>query len=156
MALIYWLNSSLVDWMAVSVLTAGVMLTIIGLVGGMIPVVSRYVVAIRILAAVLLVAGGFLKGSLEMKEYWSKKVTELEQKLAIAEAKSSEVNVVIETREVEVIKHVDRVVVETREVIKEIETVINANCSVAPEVVHILNEAAAGRVPETPKEPTND
>jgi hypothetical protein len=84
----------------------------------------------------------YWKGGYSVEEEWQQKVAEMEEKVRIAEEKSKETNVVIET------KYKDRVkkITETRNVIVEKikinEKIIDAKCELDPVVISILNEAA--------------
>jgi hypothetical protein len=84
----------------------------------------------------------YWKGGYSVEEEWQQRVAEMEEKVRIAEEKSKETNVIIET------KYKDRVkkVTETRNVIVEKikinEKIIYAKCELDPAVISILNEAA--------------
>jgi hypothetical protein len=73
---------------------------------------------------------------------WRAKVAELEAKVAIAEQKSTEANVKIQTVVKEKIKYVKETRVVIQEHIKTVEAKIDSICKVAPEAIDILNEAA--------------
>jgi len=73
---------------------------------------------------------------------WRERVKEAEAKVAVAEAKSKEVNTIIQTKVVEKIKIVKDVQVVIQDRIVEKEKIIDAECKVAPEALDILNEAS--------------
>jgi hypothetical protein len=66
----------------------------------------------------------------------------MEAKVAAAEEKSKETNTVIQERVVTKIKRVKEVQVKNKEVIKQVEKIINAECTVPKEAIDILNAAA--------------
>jgi hypothetical protein len=115
---------------------------VIGFIGGKLPFVGTYATIIKIVSIILFCIGLYWKGGYSVEEDWRQRVAEMEEKVKIAEAKSKEANVVIET------KYKDRVktITETREKvvekIKEMEKVIDAKCELDPAVISILNEAA--------------
>jgi len=125
-----------------ALLVTGLIGMVIGFIGGKLPFVGTYATIIKIVSIILFCIGLYWKGGYSVEENWRKRVAEMEEKVKIAEAKSKEANVVIET------KYKDRVktITETREKvvekIKEMEKVIDAKCELDPAVISILNEAA--------------
>jgi hypothetical protein len=73
---------------------------------------------------------------------WRAKVAELQAKVAAAEAKSKEVNTVIETKVVTKVKHIKDTQIKIRKEIIEKEKLINGECVVPTEAIEILNKAA--------------
>jgi hypothetical protein len=97
---------------------------------------------LQVIGVIALCAGLYMKGGYEVEMQWRSRVAELEAKVAAAEAKSKETNTVIQERVVTKIKRVKEVQVKNREVIKQVEKVINAECTVPKEAIDILNAAA--------------
>ena len=125
-----------------ALLVTGLIGMVIGFIGGKIPFVGTYATIIKIVSIVLFCVGLYWKGGYSVEEDWRQRVAEMEEKVKIAEEKSKETNVVIET------KYKDRVkkITETRNVIVEKikinEKIIDAKCELDPAVISILNEAA--------------
>ena len=125
-----------------ALLVTGLIGMVIGFIGGKLPFVGTYATIIKIVSIVLFCIGLYWKGGYSVEEDWRQRVAEMEEKVRIAEAKSKEANVVIET------KYKDRVkkITETRNVIVEKikinEKIIDAKCELDPAVISILNEAA--------------
>jgi hypothetical protein len=106
------------------------------------PVLINYHLILQIVSAALLVLGVYLKGGYSVEKIWRERVAELEAKIAAAEEQSKQVNekVVVEYRDrVRVVKDTQVVV---QEKIKEVEKIVNAQCTLADEVVKIHNQAA--------------
>jgi hypothetical protein len=97
---------------------------------------------LQVIGVMALGAGLYMKGGYEVEMEWRNRVAEMEAKVAAAEAKSKETNTVIQERVVTKIKRVKEVQVKNREVIKQVEKVINAECTVPKEAIDILNAAA--------------
>lgn len=106
------------------------------------PGLSSYYVALQVASAILLVLGIYLKGGYSVEMTWRERVTELEQKLKVAEEKSQQVNKVVETKVVtqtkvvkekgeEIVKYVDRPVIVEYE----------KQCPLPKEVIDVHNEA---------------
>ena len=125
-----------------ALLVTGLIGMVIGFIGGKIPFVGTYATIIKIVSIVLFCIGLYWKGGYSVEEEWQQRVAEMEEKVRIAEEKSKETNVIIET------KYKDRVkkITETRNVIVEKikinEKIIDAKCELDPVVISILNEAA--------------
>ena len=109
-----------------------------------IPFVSQYSVPLKIISSVLIIFGIFFEGSLITEKVWRAKVNDLEQKVAIAEAKSNETNVKIETVYVDRVKRVKEIQYVTRKNIKENATDIDKVCKIEPNVIDLLNTSARG------------
>lgn len=109
-----------------------------------VPFVSQYSVPLKIISSVLIVFGIFLEGSLFTEKIWRSKVEALEQKVAIAEAKSNETNVKIETVYVDRVKTVKEIQYVTRNNIKENAIDIDKVCKIEPNVIDLLNTSARG------------
>jgi nitrogen fixation protein FixH len=106
------------------------------------PVLINYHLILQIVSAVLLILGVYLKGGYSVEKKWRDRVAELEAKIAVAEEKAKVVNekVVVEYRDrVRVVKDTQVVI---QEQIKEVEKVINEQCTLAEEVIKIHNLAA--------------
>lgn len=97
---------------------------------------------LKYVSLILLIVGIFYEGVLYNQEIWEEKVSKLEQQVQLAEQFSKEKNVEIKTVYVEKIKRVKETQYVIQEKIKEVEKVIDAQCTVAPEAISILNEAA--------------
>jgi len=125
-----------------ALLVTGLIGMVIGFIGGKLPFVGTYATIIKIVSIVLFCIGLYWKGGYSVEEEWQQRVAEMEEKVRIAEEKSKETNVIIET------KYKDRVkkITETRNVIVESikinEKIIDAKCELDPVVISILNEAA--------------
>jgi hypothetical protein len=113
-----------------------------------IPFVSTYYIPIRIIGFVLLFFGVFFEGGLYMNQQWTAKVKEMEEKIAIAEAKSKEVNVQIVEKFIvkqntirekgdEVIKYIDREIVKY-----DVKFAPGGQCEIPKEFVEAVNKAA--------------
>ncbi len=112
------------------------------------PFVSTYYIPIRIIGFVLLFFGVFFEGGLYMNQQWTAKVKEMEEKIAVAEAKSKEVNVQIVEKFIvkqntirekgdEVIKYIDREIVKY-----DVKFAPGGQCEIPKEFVDAVNKAA--------------
>ena len=97
---------------------------------------------LKVVSLVLLIVGIFYEGVLYNQKVWEEKIHVLEEKVKVAEENSKNKNVEIKTEYVEKIKRVKETQYVIQEKIKEVEKVIDAQCTIAPEAISILNEAA--------------
>jgi len=127
------------------------MMLLIGIIGYLaniflknIPFISQYSIPLKIISIVLVVLGIFFEGSLLTEKVWRAKVDELEQKVAVAEAKSNEVNTKIETVYVDRVKTVKEIRYVTQKNIKLNAAQIDKICKIEPNVIDLLNTSARG------------
>ena len=96
----------------------------------------------QIVSAALLVVGIYLKGGYSVEMAWRERVKEAEEKVAVVEEKSRELNKQLEEER----KKKQQVKVEyyatVKTQIKEVEKQINADCKLDPKVNELLNKAA--------------
>jgi hypothetical protein len=117
----------------------------------MFPPLANYYRIAQVVSIIILLAGVYFKGGYSTEMLWRERVAEVEAKLKEAEAKSAEVNTVIETKIVnrvkeikvqgdEVIKYVDREIVkyDTKFLPGEI-------CEIPKEVISAHNAAALNK-----------
>ena len=142
MFLLHLLPDAFLIWIINLLLVGGLIGIVVGFFGSKIPFVSTYARMIQIASIIIFCIGLYWKGGYSVEADWRERVAEMEAKIKIAEEKSKEANVVIET------KYKDRVkkITETRNIIVEKikinEKIIDAKCELDPVVISILNEAA--------------
>jgi hypothetical protein len=103
---------------------------------------ANYQFIFQVVGVLALALGLYFKGGFEVEQQWRDRVKVMEAKVAAAEAKSKEVNTVIQERVVTQIKKIKEVQYKNREVIKQVEKIIDRDCTVPPEAIDILNAAA--------------
>lgn len=111
------------------------------------PVIGNYAKMIRLVAGLSLLGSIYFMGRLDNELSWREQIAELEAKVRIAEAKSQQVNTVIQTKVVTRTKIVREKQIVVQEKIREVEKSINERCEIDPAVIEIHNRAA-----ETPGE----
>jgi predicted membrane metal-binding protein len=103
---------------------------------------ANYQFILQVVGVLALALGLYFKGGFEVEQQWRDRVKAMEAKVAAAEAKSKEVNTVIQERVVTQVKKIKEVQYKNREVIKQVEKIIDRDCTVPPEAIGILNAAA--------------
>ena len=144
-----WLLNFLPDIFFHIILLIGLLGIAVSFVLNFIPFVSTYRVAIQAVAILLTVAGVWYEGGIAKDQEYRAKIAELEKKVAVAEAKSHEVNTVIETKIVEKIKVVKENVYINREIIKEVAGgQLNAICTLPKSTISLHDSASRNEVPD--------
>jgi len=143
-----WFLSFIPSWYVHIIPLLALAIIFASMVLKVIPFVSTYYIPIRIIGIVLLCFGIFFEGGLYMNQQWTAKVKEMEEKIAVAEAKSKEVNVQIVEKFIvkqnfyrekgdEVIKYIDREIVKY-----DVKFAPGGQCEIPKEFVEAINKAA--------------
>ena len=148
---ILWMINLLPDWVFHMLLIAGTLGVIASYILKKIPFVNTYNAPLRIISITVIILTVWIEGGRDVQHAWEAKVAEMESKVAAAEVKSQEINVVVKekivkklelvrTRGDDIIKYVDREVVTDKEVIKFIES-----CPIPDKVIKAHNAAALNK-----------
>lgn len=109
-----------------------------------IPVMLPYRIIIKIISILLLGGGMFIAGAYMTDIIWKERVAEVQKQLAIAEAKSQEVNTVIKEKLVEKLKIVEKKVIINHNIIQKKKEIINAECKIPDIAFKIYNTSVLG------------
>ena len=148
-----WMLAFLPDAFLVWIINTILIVGIVGFVASFffgfvvrwIPTIAPYHLLIQVVSIVLLVSGVYFKGGYSVEMEWREKVAELEAKIAISEQKSKEVNEKIVTVYKDRVKVVKETQVVVQEKIKIVEVKIDSQCTITPDTIDILNQAAVGK-----------
>lgn len=132
-----WMLYFLSDDMLASAVHGILIIGIVGTIAGFI--LNKSIV--KIIFSILMLSGIYFEGSYTTEMIWRNRVAEVEAKVAIAEAKSQQVNTIIQEKVVEKIKIVKERVVVNHNVIKNHKEVINAECKIPDIAFEIYNTA---------------
>ena len=133
---------AILNWVYWLIIAIGISGIAAGWLGRWIPMYGRYVGILKPIGVVVLVLGVWLRGGYDTEMAWRDKVAEAEAKVAAAEVKSKDANVVVKKVYVDRVQKVKELQIVYQDRIKEIEKRIDADCKVAPEAISILNDAA--------------
>jgi hypothetical protein len=103
---------------------------------------TPYKGAISVLSVVLMVAGVYFYGAYDTEMTWRKRVEETEAKVAEAEKKSVDANVLLVAERKKKQKVITEYAVTVKERIVVKEKIIDAECKLTPDAVQLFNEAA--------------
>ena len=154
MWMLAWVPDSVLMYAIHLVLLAGIIGTVLSFfllhrIVRWFPALAPYHLLIQIVSVALLVGGVYFKGGYDTEASWRAKVKELEDKVALMEDQSNNLNKKIEEER----KKKQKVRVEyyntVKTEIKEVERQINADCKLDPKVNELINKAATN--PEAKK-----
>jgi preprotein translocase subunit SecF len=147
MWMLAWAPDSLLLWIVHTILVAGIIGSFLSFfllhrIVRWFPVLAPWHLLIQIVSIILLVGGVYFKGGYDTEASWRAKVKEAEEKVAIAEQQSQQLNENLKAEQ----QKKQKVRVEyyntVKTEIKEVEKVINAKCEIDPQVNELLNKAA--------------
>lgn len=138
------LPDAVILWFCNILLLLGIVLTVLGFFVHKIPFLYQYQLPFKIAGVILLALGVYFRGGYAVEMTWRERVAELEKKLAAADAKSAEVNTVIQEKVVfrdKIVREQGRVL--TEYVDREVVKMIPAQCDRLPqELIDVHNRAA--------------
>ena len=145
---IMWMFNLMPDWFYHLIVILSILGLIVASVLKFVPFVSTYRLPIQVISVLLLVFGVWMEGGIVNEAKWEARVKELEEKVKIAEEKSTEKNVEIQEKVItqtkvvkekgrDIIQYIDREVVKKEEVVKFIE-----NCPIPKDIIDAHNAAA--------------
>lgn len=151
MSQLAWIGSLLPDsvfvFLMYAVLLCGSLLYVASKLVNWIPLMSQYHLPAELAAVALLLVSAYFFGWHGNEAQWQSRVKELEAKVAAAEAKSQEVNTVIQTRIQTKIKTVKEIVYVNKELIKEVAgKQLDAKCELPMSTVFVHNSASQNEV----------
>jgi len=155
MSQIVWMFSLLPDSIFVmltyAIFALGVLLYIASKLVKWIPMMMQYRMPAELVGVVCLCIGAYFFGWRGNEEKWLARIKELEQKVQIAEARSREVNTVIETKVVTKIKVVKETVYANREIIREVAGAqLDSQCTLPKSSVVLHDSASRNEVARGP------
>jgi hypothetical protein len=136
-----WLLKFLPDWVFHLLVLVGVLGLVASLFLSIVPLVKQYKLPLQVISIVVLVIAIFFEGSIYNEKVWLERIAELEKKVAIAEEKSKQENVRIETKVVERIKVVKENVDVIRKEIEIKKELINQGCELSDTAIVMYNRA---------------
>ena len=146
MWLLQLIPSSWLEFMAVAILVAGIVLFFAGKIFKHVPFFRKYNLPMRVIGFILLLLGAYFNGGLGVELEYRERIAEMEQRIAVAEAKSQEENVQIIEKIVTETKIVKEDTAETTYLIEQMKEQINKKgCELSPDVIEIYNEGMTGR-----------
>jgi len=139
---VLWIIAFLPHFVIPLLIVAGIVGLLAASLMSKVPLITQYNLPIKLVSLVLLVCGIYLQGALDYKAATDKEVSELQVKLAQAEARSAKTNTEI----------VERIVQDTRVIRQQGETIVqyvdrevvkyDNTCEVPAEVIRAHNAAA--------------
>jgi thiol:disulfide interchange protein len=141
----WFLTLFLPDWLITYfvhiIFVVGLVATFAASIVTKLPFISNYGRLVQPIGMIVLAIGIFLEGSWWNERGWQAKIAELQEKVKVAEQKSTEANTKLDTALKEKSKVIKEKQVVIQEKIKEVQVKVNAECKISPDTVQIHNEA---------------
>jgi hypothetical protein len=116
-----------------------------------IPMIASYKLPAELLGVLLLVVGAYMAGRWTTDELWRDRVKQMQDVVAQAEARSREVNTIIETKVVTKIKVVKETVYANKEIIREVAGAqLDSQCTLPVSTVVLHDSASRNEVARGP------
>ena len=147
----FWVISLIPDgifiWITYALFAIGAILYVASKLVSWIPLMMQYRLPAELLGIVLLIAGAYLFGGYGTEMMWRQRVNDLQKQVAEAEAKSQQVNTVIETQVVTKIKVVKETVYVNKEIIKEVVgKQLDAQCTIPVSAISLHDSSSRNEV----------
>jgi len=137
-----WILKFLPDWIFYAVLLIGLAGLAASFVLKFVPVVKQYQLPIQAISGILIVFGVYMAGAISNEAAWQARVTELQIKIARAEAQSAEANGQLTTK----LLRKEQEIVQAQQLLKtriqQNAVQMDAVCTVPRTAIDILNDAA--------------
>jgi hypothetical protein len=141
-----FIPDSLITLIVHLIFTIGVIGFFIGSFASKFPFISTYGNIIKIVAGILLIAGLYLEGGIGVEQEWRSRVTELQDKIEVAQKESKKENIVIREKVVEKVRIIKEKSDEIRTVIETKRDAINAECKLSDDAWVLYNRATQNAV----------
>ena len=146
-----WMINLLPTWMFQFMTLSGVVLILASRFLNNIPVIRQYSLPAYLVGMAITATGLYYGGVRSSDAAWEQKIAEVKEQVKVAEAKSKEVNTVIETRIVEKVKIVKEKTNANKQIIKEVAGAqLDAKCELPVSTVVLVNSASKNEVPGGP------
>ena len=142
-----WLINFLPDWAAHLAILIGVLIILTTtFLEGIIPAI--YSLPVKIVALLLCVFGVFMEGSISNNATWEARIAEERVKVAVAEAKSAEVNTIIVTKVLtKIVKIKDDTNANKQYIDQYVARDLDSNCRLTNAALVLVNAASQEEVP---------
>lgn len=139
---ILWTLGWIPDWVYQAILIVGLLAVFAGYFLRFIPAAFAYSKLLKITGVILTIVGVWFNGQMAADAKWKSAVTDLEHKIAAAEQQAAEANAEIEYVYVDRVEVVEKVRYEVIGTIRDMSNELDANCTISPQAVEILNRSA--------------
>jgi hypothetical protein len=128
-------------WIIHGIVTLGILLSMVGVIGKNIPFISGYGLIIKSIGALLLIIGIFFEGGYGVEMSYRNRIAEMQEKIKVAETQSKETNTKIETKVVQVVKYIKENTEANKNAIEKNRDVINNDCKLSDTAWMLYNRS---------------
>ena len=142
----FWLINHIPDYVIHIMVIIGLMGIIAGFLLGVMPIINQYKLPIQIISIIILVFAVYSEGSIANNKEWQSKVREQEQKVAIAEQQSADLNEKLQQE----LKNKTNIIWEkNNETKKEIITYVHDECKLSNVAVSLHDSSSQNQLPDS-------
>jgi hypothetical protein len=138
---IMWVFGLLPEWIWHILLLLGIVAVVASVFLKIVPFISQYSLPIKLVGVAVVMLSLWMEGGFANESKWQARIAELEEKVRVAEAKSAEINTVIETVYVDRVQIVTDTKIIVQNNIRKSAKKMDQVCKIEPEVINILNES---------------
>lgn len=142
MWILHLLPDSIILWSCNILLLTGVIATAAGLVAHRIPGLWQFQLGFKLAGIVFLVLGVYFRGGLAVEQQWRERVSEVEARLAIAEAASADANRTIEVKTQQRVTQIRQRMTYVKQYVDREVVKYNDQCLIPEPFVRAHNSAA--------------
>jgi hypothetical protein len=139
-----WILNFLPNWIFHLTLIAGILVLLSSWLLSAIPFIKSYGLPLQVLGIILVVLGVWYEGGISKDNEWKIKVSELEIKVAQAEAMSAEINTKIVTKYITRTKVIEKQGDVIKEYIEKEVAISDAACKIPQSAITAHDASAAG------------
>lgn len=140
-----WLLSAVVN----TVLVVGAVLTVLSWFTKWIPLITQYRVPAQVIGMVMLTAGVYFKGGESAEMAWRERVAEQQQKIAQAQAQSSQANQLLQQELTKSKQLTEKVKDANKQTIQANAEQIDRECRVPDVAIRLHNSSSRNEIPRS-------
>jgi hypothetical protein len=139
---ILWMLGFIPDWIFQAILIVGLLAVFASYFLKFIPAVFVYSKSLKVTGVILVIIGVWFNGQMSADAKWRSAVADLQSKVAESERQAKEANAQIEYVYVDRVKVVEKLRYQVIGTIRDMSNELDANCTISPKAVEILNRSA--------------
>lgn len=147
MTLLHWFSDSWVLFFTYAVIFGGIICYFLSKIVGINPLIEAWKLPIEVIGIIVICFGTYVYGGNKVEQNYRKQISEVKEKLRIAETQSQQINVVVEEKVVTKIKTIKDTVYINTETIKEVVAEqLDSQCNLTEMSIRLHNAAASNEL----------
>lgn len=144
MTMLHWFSDSWVLFFTYAVIFGGIVCYFLSKIVGINPLIEAWKLPIEVMGIIILCFGTYVYGGNKVEQDYLRQISEVKEKLRLAEIQSQQINTVVEEKVVTKIKTIKDTVYVNTETIKEVVAVqLDSQCNLTEISIRLHNAAAS-------------